>query len=288
MLAPQYDESYSAALLDKYERLMITKSPKVILIAGSNYAFGINSEELGNKIGMPVVNLGLYAGLGIEFNLRLAENNIQSGDIIVFGFEYPLYGSYGKDKLSADTVWTSIENHKYLYSCIPSNQYFHLLISYPKYFMNKIERIIFPTVEVDNVYLRKYVNEYGDVFYPRNENVYADSFSEVIIDESLVNAGLIKRFTEFKKMANDKGANVVISFPSLDKTYVHSSTEEKAAFVQKLEKETDIKIISEIDNYLYPTEYFYNSNYHLNDYGVNIRTEQLSEDISEYIRKSRN
>ena len=38
-------------------------------------------------------------------------------------------------------------------------------------------------------------------------------------------------------------------------------------------------IISKVDDYLYKGRYFYDTDYHLNDLGVILRTEQLISDL---------
>ena len=57
--------NYMSAIIDKHERINKIKTPKIILAGGSNVAFGINSEEIEEAFSVPVVNMGLDAGLGL-------------------------------------------------------------------------------------------------------------------------------------------------------------------------------------------------------------------------------
>ena len=55
----QRDDSYLAAILEKDRLIRNTPSPKIILVGGSNLAFGIDSKAIEDSLGLHVVNMGL-------------------------------------------------------------------------------------------------------------------------------------------------------------------------------------------------------------------------------------
>ena len=59
MVMPQYEGNYQAATQDKVRLLKQTKGPKIVLIGNSNLAFGIDSAQIEQAFGMPVVNMGV-------------------------------------------------------------------------------------------------------------------------------------------------------------------------------------------------------------------------------------
>lgn len=83
-----FKTSYQSIIVDKYRILQQTDSPKIIVIAGSSSAFGLDQELLEEETGYRVVNLGLHAGFGHLFYSELAKENIQQGDIVLLGYEY--------------------------------------------------------------------------------------------------------------------------------------------------------------------------------------------------------
>jgi len=87
---------YLAAIHDKHMILKNIENPAVILAGGSNVAFGIDSLAIEKKIGFPVVNLGLHAGLGLDFMLEELKFCVRPGDFIILSTEYFLNraGSY--------------------------------------------------------------------------------------------------------------------------------------------------------------------------------------------------
>ena len=52
----QYGKTFLAGLPVKYERLYTVDSPKVIVVGGSNVAFGMASELMEKQLGRPCVN----------------------------------------------------------------------------------------------------------------------------------------------------------------------------------------------------------------------------------------
>ncbi|HPG73671.1 MAG TPA: hypothetical protein PLM49_05215, partial [Bacteroidales bacterium] len=63
-----------AAIIDKHKRIDSIKSPKIIFAGGSNLPFGIDSKMIQDSLHTPVVNLGLHAGLGLDFMLNELQN----------------------------------------------------------------------------------------------------------------------------------------------------------------------------------------------------------------------
>ena len=63
------DDNYLAAVLEKDRLIRSTPSPKIILVGGSNLAFGIDSRMLRDSLNVNIVNMGLYAKLGLRYML---------------------------------------------------------------------------------------------------------------------------------------------------------------------------------------------------------------------------
>ena len=89
------DDNYLAAVLEKDRIIRNAESPKIILVGGSNLAFGIDSKMMQDALRMPVVNMGLYAKLGLKYMLAQVRPYIRKGDIVVVVPEYDLfYGDF--------------------------------------------------------------------------------------------------------------------------------------------------------------------------------------------------
>ena len=82
--------AFVAAIADKHQYAQSILEPKIILVGGSNLAFGIASDSIEKALEKPVVNFGLYAGFGLTFVLKEAVTEVKKGDVIVLCPEYYL------------------------------------------------------------------------------------------------------------------------------------------------------------------------------------------------------
>lgn len=87
--------NYLAATVEKHRRLATTRPPRLILLGGSNVAFGFDADRLGRDTGLTVVNLGLAAGLGGDFMLNEVAGALGPGDVVVLFLEYDQYAVAG-------------------------------------------------------------------------------------------------------------------------------------------------------------------------------------------------
>lgn len=79
---------FFAAFDGKWKAQERVPSPRILLIGGSNWLFGVDSRQLQDALGVPVYNLGLQADLGIPFFMDLASAAARPGDLILFSPEY--------------------------------------------------------------------------------------------------------------------------------------------------------------------------------------------------------
>jgi hypothetical protein len=280
-LPPQFSDTYNAAILDKYQRLMTTQSPKIILLAGSNFAFGFDSKMIEESLHMPVVNLGLHAGLRIHFMIEIAKANIQKGDIVVIGFEYPLYND---NNVSVQEMFTAIENYPYLWPFIDPGQYSRLATGYfQRYARQKIDRYMKGITPSVGVYSRMAFNQYGDIMVDRPACVLQNSGPAIIINKDIISHNTISYLNRFNDYVVSRGATLYLTYPSTLKDAITSTSDEISGFVQALEETVRFPIISEIQDYILPRNLFYDNQYHLNNEGIEVRTKKLIEDISKAI-----
>ena len=91
------DNHFYAAMLDKESLLSETGQKRVILVGGSNVAFGFNSTMLKEMLVEEPVNVGLHAGFGLFLPLNLVEDYLSEGDTVILAFEYELLSTDAMD-----------------------------------------------------------------------------------------------------------------------------------------------------------------------------------------------
>jgi len=281
----QYQNNYQAALNDKIQRLESIDRPKIILVGHSNLSFGIDSARIEEAFGMPVVNLGLHAGLGNAFHERVAKLNINEGDIVVI-----CHSDYSDDGRMEDTglFWVAFDNNLRQLSLMGVKDMKNALLSYPDYF--RASFLLWAkgegNADAGNSYSRNAFNEYGDVvFKPEREQMNADDyFSKNECPMPGIGDACVRRLNRLNKYVCDRNASLVIAgYPVAYGEYSEYTKEDFIEFRKQLENAVDCEVISDYTDYFYPYEYFYNTYLHLTEEGTAVRTGQLISDIESWL-----
>ena len=275
--APQFSGVYTGSFVDKINRLNSINEPKIILVGNSNLAFGIDSKKIEQAFGMPVVNLGGHGGLGEEFHLNMAKCNINKGDIVIcVPTQYENSGN-----LDPDLAWITIENHD-LFHLIPKSDQFTMLKRLPRYAIKTISLWLKKEGNKDSgsAYSRSAVNKYGDVAFPRTENTYI--FKEGSITVPCISDDFVSMLNEFNIYCKENGAVCLLASMPLAYGEFTPPAKEYIEIQKELSDELDFDVISNFTDYLIEYEYFCDTVYHLNDKGVQIRTDLLINDINRW------
>lgn len=269
------------ALPEKHKHLESIPGKKIILIGGSNVSFGIDSKIISDTFHIPVVNMGVHAGLGLEFILNDIKNYIKKGDVIVLMPEYEHFYTdnyYGEMEL----VSYIFDVDKSAQKTIEPQQWQHLIKYLPTYSAKKIKNYI-PSLlskssPVVDIYHKESFNEYGDAYLhwtlPNQPFLEAKQNT----GKEQLNTIVIEKIKSFKQLANTNGCPFYIFPPVIDKiSYDHQST-----MINKITEELkNNQIAFEVNplNYRYEKDLFFNSYYHLNKKGVEIRTLQFIQEL---------
>lgn len=269
--------SYMAEMIDKHKRLNEIKGKKIIFAGGSNLAFGLNSEEVEKAFSIPVVNLGLHAGLGLDFILNEAADAMKSGDVVFLSIEYFLdnEGTYELKKNTSELFKDSRKYYKYhLKQEISSN--LDQTRNHIKTFIAVKRKVPNTEPKKKNIsYTRAAFNKYGDhtghIGWP-SKNPLAD--------RGILNYqkwGAIDGLNKFQKMARARNVNVFFLYPN----YPESEYKKNKQVIERLA--VDIKhylkmdTANEPDDFVFPDSLFYDTVYHLSGQGRDLRTKKLIE-----------
>ena len=280
LCAPQFSGSYQASFIDKMDTLMSMEGPKIILVGNSNLAFGMDSALLSEKMGMNVVNLGLHGDLGNVFHESMAKQNIGEGDIVIV-----CHSDYDDSDSIVDPAitWITVENNYEYWGVFRPKDIPGMIMGLPKY----LDRVLCLAItgggnmETEGAYRRSAFNEYGDNIYPRPESVCSE---EVFQDpkEPEYSASCIRRLNDLNRFCDERGATLLVAgWPIADGDYNFSKSV-YGDFREELEEKLDCRVISDFKDYCYDYSLFYDTNLHLTDEGVRLRTEQLIEDLERW------
>lgn len=281
--SPVYGQTFLGALAPKFERLKEIEEPKIIVIGGSNVAFGLNSALLAETVGMPVVNFGLYATLGTKIMMDLSKVNVNEGDIVVLTPEMDeqtlsLY-------FNAETALQGMESDWSMLPYIPSENRSDLMGGVYEYVTAKIKYLRNGTMNPAGVYNRASFDEYGDIVYPRPHNTMLlgyDPNMTIELTPALFAQEFVDYVNDYTAYCRQLGAEVYFDFPPMNASAMTASNTEDSLFdfCSYLYENLDCKVIGNVNDYIIEENYFYDSNFHLNDSGVILRTSLLAHDIN--------
>ena len=268
----RYQNDYLAALSDKHRRVHEVKGPTLIFAGGSNLAFGLDSEQIEKGFLMPTVNLGLHAGLGLDFILNELRDVVQAGDIVFLSLEYYMgEGSY--------------ELRKFAGRCAPEAKYY--------YSFNPIEEISIQLEKTrkqlkgntqfffDSVYVRSGFNHFGDVV-SHLESPRAKELRSRVKEDYRYWEG-IPMLNNFYAEVSAREVQVYYLFPCYAKSEFEVNSEAIYLLAKDLAADLDFEIINSVSDFVFEDSLFFDTVYHLNKKGRDQRTKKLIE----IIRKSK-
>lgn len=280
---PVYGQTFLGELAPKYDRLNEIDEPKVIIVGGSSVAFGLDSELLAEHIGMPVVNFGLYATLGTKIMMDLSKANINEGDIVVLAPEMDeqtlsLY-------FNAEAALQGMESNWDMLRYIPKDNHSDLVGGLYEYVTSKIKYLHEGLLDPAGVYNRDSFNEYGDIVYARPHNTMLlgyDPTKSIELTSALFDQEFVDYINEYTAYCEKRGATVYFSFCPMNASAMSSANTADTLFefYSYLYENLDCEVIGNVNDYIIEENYFYDSNFHLNDSGVVLRTSLLAHDIN--------
>lgn len=282
-LAPQYDESFYGGMKIKYDRLRNVQDKKIVVIGGSSVAFGLRSDIMEKELHMPVVNFGLYANLGTKYMVDVAKDYIKEGDIVIIA---PEQNSQALSLYyNAEAVWYTADGNYKVLSDISSKNIGDMAKSFLTFTSGKFGYWQSGKKPCpDGVYNVHSFNEYGDIEYKREYNIMNNNFDNgmlISFDKSVIDTEFIDYLNTYKKDLSNKGAIVLYSFCPMN---ISALSEESTEDMQKqyydyLTEKLNFPIIGNPETHLMDSEWFYDSNFHLNDAGAVYYTTLLAQEL---------
>lgn len=268
---PYNKDGYIRAQKFKMDKLADPRrKPTIVILGGSNAAFGYDTKLLNDSLEMPVFNAGLHAGLGMKFFLDDTSQYLKKGDVLVFSPEYDqFYGNLNDGQSEMTDAF-------YLYHCkYPGKMSFKQIVGViqntPAYLRRKIEYNVFALAKLksDPVYTLSSINEYGDVtwhwFHNRAHGLpsgRAMDKSKLIFNESAFES-LIGQLRTLKK----RGVTVILYPAAYNKKAFDGSVNSIKDIAERLNK-AGFPYVCSPKECSFEEDKFYDTDYHLNHEGA--------------------
>lgn len=290
-----YDDTFVGELSEKYDRLCSIESKKIVIVGGSSAAFGLDSRMIEDELGYEVVNFGLYADLGTKLMMDLSRASVNEGDIFILAPEMSaqtlsLY-------FGSETALEAMDGRFSMLAHVDRDDYGSIVGAAWKVGSSKLRYLIGGERPVNQgAYKKENFNEYGDNVFDRPYNELSGYGNPIRLDFlSDFEDGDISEYEEFIEYVNEytafireRGGEVYFSFPPMnEKAVFDSNTDESIrSFYKNLCLNLNCKVISNVFDYIMDDGYFFDSEFHLNNSGVTVRTVRLIDDIKRELGRS--
>ena len=268
-----HENDYTAAIVDKYDRLNSIKGKKIVFVGGSSLPFGLRCGLIEEELpGYSAVDFGLYAALGTVVMMDLSLSGIREGDLVILAPETDpqLYSDFFTPLLFR----TSIGNRTDLLDSLSQKRRDQVRYAYYPVLFDRVRDRKNPLVPESELYARSSLNEYGDMAVARRRNQMADGYdaSQTVALSSLNNRTFFDEVNAYAEKVREKGATLLFWFPPINREAVGFTDREAEKFDKLLASKLDCPLLGSVKDTVYDSAYFYDSNYHLNDAGTTLHT----------------
>lgn len=281
-LPVQFGDTFMGELKSKYERLKETSGKRIVLVGGSGVAFDCDSALMDDFFpSYEIVNFGMYAGLGTKAVMDLSENYIHEGDIVILS---PEQGEQTfSDYFNGEYMWQAADGAFGMLRDLKSENFEAMLGNFPRFALEKLNYVMKgQKPQTDSIYQKKSFNTYGDIELDTcRENILPNGYDvnqKVRFTEDVVQPEFMDYMNDWAKRLEKKGAVVWYRYCPVNKLSVEDM-DDLAAYDVFLRQKLDFPVIGNPENSLMEAEWFFDTNFHLNQPGKEINTVQLIRDM---------
>ena len=281
-------------IFDAYEKKIALaqkiKEKKIVIVAGSNALFGINSRKITEAFDTKTINMGVNAGIELPLVLHLSKKAINTGDTVLIPLEYPMYSYDGTAGLQMIDYILSREI-KYFFKLSFYEQFYilwHVSVKrvWDGYFHQSTQKVtkgLYGAHHIDNNgdQINTTLKYRSDWMYNEIQNNYAVNAKTYgkEFDRDAIGWEYIQKFVDYCK---EKNATVIFLPTTILKHEDYFKIEKEKWFYENIAtevKKRGWKFVGEPYKYMYEKDYFFDTNFHLIDKARDIRTMQMIEDL---------
>ena len=278
------DENYFASIVDKHHFARSIHKPKIMLVGGSNLAFGIASDSIEKKMNRPVVNLGLYVGFGLDFILKDAISEVRKGDLVIISIEY--YLRKNEEEYSEQMAAFA---YSPAYEYVGYTDFLDFFKKQASFFSRYSRNLIFfpnriksPKID-DKIsdYFRKGFSQKGDLLaHINNPPIRPLNDLARLKKRSYLNE--IQLINQFIKDVRTIGGQVVWNYPCYSQTGYDLNSEELKYYENQIQQNVNCLKINNLKDEIYPDNCFYDTHFHLSGKCRIERTQKLIDILINY------
>lgn len=268
---------YMGAVATKHARLDSLPSPKVIIIGGSNAAFGMDSERLRRALCRPVVNMSIHASLGFKFMVEEVKGELGAGDLVIAALEHSGYSEPVRDN---DLHILTVDRFPAALGFVPWNTRPRLVLGVAVMRLQAAWKVLSGAWKDDSpalVYRANGFNTEGDLVSHLGLPALAPADVErTEYHEPIIGPEFWPIAQELADSVKAHHGNLVFVLPAIARS---SYRPEVDLTIRMALAEHGYAVLGTEGNNVQPDSCFHDTHYHLRAVGRQVRTTTLVEDL---------
>ena len=285
---PVPDAIFSSSIIDLKEKILIKNKnhKKIVVLGGSNVAFGIDSIAIERELGMKAINFGCMAGIGPEILLSKIKQHITSGDIVFFCWEYGLYRFKRTESnfTYLNLIFGPCSEQR---NGFPIFDQIKLSLTYPTSRIRTSVAVAYNPFVSPHIFRCSWdFDEYGNVRSIQEQKVrekeLVNSPLSALMTELTITDDVKEILTEFVHSSRNNNIKVLSTWPNtfFNPKYINNKVvEENYITIKNFWQNLDVPMIGMPQDSMLTAEFFHDTYYHLNSKGVETRTKKLIENL---------
>ncbi|MEN3976547.1 hypothetical protein [Emcibacter sp. SYSU 3D8] len=253
-------------------------SPKMLIVGGSGTTQGIKAKTISEMLGIRAQNFGLHGSFGPGFDLFLAKKALRPGDSVLLTFEYSAYLLDKPTDVSLDVMYGCGHDYLKQYSMV---EQIRIMVGFPLSAL--LDRITFALAPAKPTSLPEY-SAWGDQpkgHFPETGEAHARRVAlyrpmQVVI---LADGAAAQEIADFAKWARQNQIELISTWPNT-LAFKEYLTMPGFAEIRRFYEHLGIPVIGAPQLAMLPVEYMSDTQYHLNDEGIRIRTARLAKALA--------
>ncbi|MED3681921.1 hypothetical protein P4530_02505 [Bacillus thuringiensis] len=230
---------------------------KRLIIGGSDVLYAFNTNEMNKQLKVPTINYGTNVGMGIGYLLDFAMKNLKEGDQVILCLAYSLYYKKPYDIFAFE--YYRMYDKKKLKRFSLRDKIFYF----------------FGNMKLNFSYVQKKfeITNCGAYVKVRGTNLESKKEKPLNFPNEFKKTNSIRKLEEFKDFCLENNIDIKLTFPST----LYFSCYMDSLYLEGLYEylNTEFNCIGKPKCFFVPKEQIYNSVYHVNEIGQNIRTNHL-------------
>ena len=264
-------------IINRKNRLAGSTRANVFLLSGSSTLFGLSARQMSEVYHVPSVNLGVHAGLGLDYILNYGLRAIPANSLVIFPIEYELY----EKELNEEALQIQVLCHDRAYfDSMSFSARTRLLLS-----VNWVDwlRLLRTRIRPDSVKANSYdartLNAYGDETANLNalrQKGIENRLGALKGRRYLLDPVSIDKIKSFARAIEQRGGHLVVACPNiLENVLDQKANQDFFTLRTRLLEEAGITSIGRPGDHVFPPAEVFDTIYHQNEEGVRKSTDKL-------------